>query len=767
MPKKPSLFPRLYSPQLLHQAATAVFSHYTRDTLPAALHEFDRRRAARLQSIADRLRDETYIPQPASLIHIPKPNHPGETRPISLLDVDDRVVLSALHLSLAPIVDRLLLPGCFAYRPHRSANAAIEHVRRAFQSGVTHAAAGDIDDFFANIDRALLLNLIRQRIWETPIINLLEAFLHIGAVRELDWVDSGKGIAQGSPLSPVLSNLYLLSFDRLLQNSGVAWARYADNILLLADNPDRLRHVFQLAEAHLADPCQLRLNDDSRVFTAVADGFEFLGLFCKPNAITMAPARVTQKRASLAAICKANPSDLKKLVAALTDTIRGWRNYYGTFPAVRPQMELLQTHLADLLVPWLANFRSLPANRRLASAELKAQLIDLILPVPSDQRLRIKWIELILSRSRPKSESVPGLSPAATRAVRLRKQELAERKEQLEEIVVTKPGVYLGRTGERLVIRRDGKREAEIPFSLVRNITFLTTAVSLSGELMIEAAARGIPIMIAGHDGRAAVRIGPPDLPAHELAFSQSAIAASPAGLALARIIVAGKIRNQINLLRYFLKYPERQGAAKFLQESAAAVSAMEAVIDELRARRFSDDLDLERNRLFAAEGQAASSYWAAARSLLHYKPGFEKRVHRGAADLVNSLLNYGYGILYSRLWVLLAKAGLNVNIGFLHKPQPGKAGLLYDFIEEFRAPAVDRTVFALLNLDTTLKVGEQGLDADSRQLLAKKVLERLRTGVRYHGETVPLQKVMELQVQLLVRHVQGREEYKTFVLPW
>ena len=59
----------------------------------------------------------------------------------------------------------------------------------------------------------------------------------------------------------------------------------------------------------------------------------------------------------------------------------------------------------------------------------------------------------------------------------------------------------------------------------------------------------------------------------------------------------------------------------------------------------------------------------------------------RGTTDLVNSLLNYGYGILYSRLTNVLVRAGLNVYIGFLHKPQKGKAGLLYDFIEEFRAP--------------------------------------------------------------------------------
>ena len=154
-------------------------------------------------------------------------------------------------------------------------------------------------------------------------------------------------------------------------------------------------------------------------------------------------------------------------------------------------------------------------------------------------------------------------------------------------------------------------------------------------------------------------------------------------------------------------------------------------------------------------------------KSLLWYKPNFEKCVHRGASDLVNSLLNYGYGILYSRLWIVLTKAGLNVNIGFLHKPQVGKAGLLYDLIEEFRTAAVDRTVFSLLNLATELKMNEHGLDSETRHLLARKVLERLQSKTRYHRESVPLQHIMELQAQLLVRHVEGKDLYRCFVLPW
>ena len=81
-------------------------------------------------------------------------------------------------------------------------------------------ATGDVDDFFASLSRQRLLELLRHQVWETPILNLLEAYLHIGTTnRQFAWDDTGKGIAQGSPLSPMLSDLYLAGFDQHLQAS--------------------------------------------------------------------------------------------------------------------------------------------------------------------------------------------------------------------------------------------------------------------------------------------------------------------------------------------------------------------------------------------------------------------------------------------------------------------------------------------------------------------------------------------------------------------
>jgi CRISPR/Cas system-associated protein Csm6 len=109
-------------------------------------------------------------------------------------------------------------------------------------------------------------------------------------------------------------------------------------------------------------------------------------------------------------------------------------------------------------------------------------LLPLELPVTIDPRQKLKWVELVVARGRPKkTEASHALSAATRKAIEQRKREYQKLKQERQEILITKPGTYLGRTGERLLIRHAGKREAEIPLSLIRNITSLTKAISMSG----------------------------------------------------------------------------------------------------------------------------------------------------------------------------------------------------------------------------------------------------------------------------------------------
>lgn len=216
------LFQRLINPSELDRAFQDVLAHYPKGKLPQELREYERKRGGLIQQLATLLRDRTFIPEAASLIFIPKPNHPDEKRPIALIRPDDRIVLTALNRILAPLFERQFLSNSYAYRPGRGAWQAIERVTKCLRRGLVHTASGDIDDFFTNIDRDRLLKDIRRTVFESPVLDLIETYLHIGVARDFEWTDTGRGIAQGSPLSPLFSNIALLEFDRFLNQMAYA-----------------------------------------------------------------------------------------------------------------------------------------------------------------------------------------------------------------------------------------------------------------------------------------------------------------------------------------------------------------------------------------------------------------------------------------------------------------------------------------------------------------------------------------------------------------
>lgn len=130
-------------------------------------------------------------------------------------------------------------------------------------------------------------------------------------------------------------------------------------------------------------------------------------------------------------------------------------------------------------------------------------------------------------------------------------------------------------------------------------------------------------------------------------------------------------------------------------------------------------------------------------------------------------MLNYGYAILYSRVWQALLAAKLNPYDSIVHVRQPGKPTFVYDVVEMFRAQVVDRVVFTLIQKGTPLTISKGILDSDTRKQLSRGVLERLNRYEKYRGEEITMERIIRQQAREIADWIDLDEHYKPYIAKW
>lgn len=235
----------------------------------------------------------------------------------------------------------------------------------------------------------------------------------------------------------------------------------------------------------------------------------------------------------------------------------------------------------------------------------------------------------------------------------------------------------------------------------------------------------------------------------------------------LAKVIIDGKIRNQMAILRYFAKH-RREADRQVYEAIYDAVPTMEAIRSELdQLGGGGEAVNDLRSQLLSVEGRAAARYWEMVASILPEDVAFDGREHRGTANPFNAMLNYGYGIIYQQVWGAVLLAGLEPFAGFLHVDRPGKPSLVLDLVEEFRQQVVDRPIIAMVNKGYRPKLEEDRLDGESRREVARRVLERLDDEERFEGKKHRLRTIIQMQARHLAMAVRRERPYRAFIGAW
>ncbi len=155
-------------------------------------------------------------------------------RPLSIPCVADRIVHTAIAMILTPLLDGQMAEGSFGYRPGRSVRQAVARIERFRDAGFGWVVDADIERYFETVPHDGLMTRLGNLIDDTATLDLIEQSLVAGS-------DSGRGLAQGSPLSPLLSNLYLDGFDDDIEQGAVRLVRFADDFVLLCKSEDKAR----------------------------------------------------------------------------------------------------------------------------------------------------------------------------------------------------------------------------------------------------------------------------------------------------------------------------------------------------------------------------------------------------------------------------------------------------------------------------------------------------------------------------------------------
>lgn len=479
----------------------------------------------------------------------------------------------------------------------------------------------------------------------------------------------------------------------------------------------------------------LSLNEAKTSIYGKDSEFVFLGVSFKGANLSIGEEKFKRILAKLAGSAKKQ---------AISQSVENLNAYVYHLKAISlklfssSQKDRFCLHFGEVVTSLIRRFLKTVDKRTLAEA-----LTNLSFPYELGKTARkAKILTYFKNAKRPAIKSVQN-------ALEAKKREYLKTFSQSSVIHITTPFYFLALSQGKFVLKDKGVIKHKFPINQISQI-IINAQISLSSAVIKECAKKKISInFIDEKTNLSYATLISANSAISKTAASQISLLKTKRPLRIAQQFIIGKLKNQINYLKYLGKYHK-------------SLSAEIATMQEILKLRVPGAASV--NELLGFKGSAATAYWQGVAKVIDYKFSFSGRVMQGATDVVNFALNYGYAILYSKILKSIAAAGLSPHVSYLHALDEQKPTLAFDLIEEFRAFIVDRAIISMVNKNEPFEIKDGLLSVSTRQNIAKNVNEKLFAYTEYRGEKLKAQDIIDRQAYALKRAVTQNEKYKPFI---
>jgi group II intron reverse transcriptase/maturase len=307
------------------------------------IEEYETNLLENIQQLRESVLNWKYKPRPVKRVEIPKPDGKG-VRLLGIPIVKDRILHMAIKMVLEPMIDPTFSESSFGFRPGRNQQQAVEKARDIVSVGNEYVVDIDLSKFFDRINHDRLIHRLKIYVKDKRILRLIGMILRSGIMSDGIITIPSEGSVQGSPLSPLLSNIVLDELDKELERRGLQFCRYADDSNIFVKSQKAAERVMSSIKKFIENKLKLKVNEDkSKV--AKSDKVKFLAMTIVNAAIAISKKSLDKAMEKVKELTpRRTHISLEQAIETINKWYQGWASYFKMtqYPA---QLKNIEAHI--------------------------------------------------------------------------------------------------------------------------------------------------------------------------------------------------------------------------------------------------------------------------------------------------------------------------------------------------------------------------------------------------------------------------------------